>query len=87
MMLVENVQEFRSVCAWNVPFAHSLHAGLTKWRDQGNFGRTRGLQTQRLFSMIQDFWQSSEAVGLLQVSKMLRQLTQNKFQLTNPLLR
>ena len=25
--------------------------------------------------MIQDFWQSSEAVGLSQVSKMLRQLT------------
>ena len=72
MKLVENTQEFRSVCPWNIPFAHSLHAGLTKWPDQGNFGRTRGLQTQRLFSMIQDFWQSSEAVGLSQVSKMLR---------------
>ena len=48
---------------------------LTQWPDQGTFGRTRDLQMQRLFSMIQDFWQSSEAVGLSQVSKMLRQLT------------
>ena len=37
-------------------------------------GRTRGLQTQRLFSMIQDFWQSSEVVGLSKASNMLRQL-------------
>ena len=48
---------------------------LTQWPDQGTFGRTRDLQTQRLFSMIQEFWQSSEAVGLSRVSKMLRQLT------------
>ena len=38
--------------------------------------------------MIQDFWRSSEAVGLSQVtcSKMLRQLT-GQIQLTTPLLR
>ena len=43
--------------------------------DQGTTGRTRGLQTEWLFSMMQDFRQSSEAVGLSQVSKILRQLT------------
>ena len=50
---------------------------LTKGPDQGTFGRTRGLQMPRLISIIQDFWRSSEAVGLSQVtcSKMLRQLT------------
>ena len=37
--------------------------------------RTRGLQTQRLFSTIQDFWRSSDAVGLSQVSKVFRLLT------------
>ena len=46
-----------------------------KWPDQGTTGRTRGLQTEQPFSIMQDFWQSSEAVGLSQVRKMLRQLT------------
>ena len=75
MMPIENIQQFRSVCAWNVLSAHSLHVGLPSGPYQGTFGRTRGLQSQRLFSPIQDFWQSSEAAGLSQVSKMLRQLT------------
>ena len=59
-------------------FAHSLHAGL----HSGQSGRTKeplagpeGLQTERTFSMMQDFLQSSEAVRLSQVIKMLRQLT------------
>ena len=39
-----------------------------KWLDQG-------LQTKRSFSMMQDFRQSSETIGLSQVSKMLRQPT------------
>ena len=46
-----------------------------KWPDQGTTGRTRGLQTEQPFSIMQGFWQRSEAVGLLQVSKMLRQRT------------
>ena len=73
-MSVENILELRSVCAWNILFAHSFYAGLQKRPDQGTFGRNSDLQTQRLFSMVQDFWPSSEAVGLSQVSKMLRQL-------------
>ena len=77
MMPIENIQEFRSVCALGLErsFCAQFACRLTKWPDQGTFGRTRDLQTQRLFSMIHDFWQSSEAVGLTQVSKMLRQLT------------
>ena len=59
-------------------FAYSLHAGLqvakvagprNHWPDKLHF------QTERSFSMMQDFRQSSEAVGLSPVSKMSRQLT------------
>ena len=78
MMPTKNIQEFRSVSGfWNVSFWAQFACRLTKWPkwpDQGTAGRSRGLQTQRLFSMMQHFRQSSEAVGLLQVSKMLRQL-------------
>ena len=79
MMLIENIREFRPVGAWNVSFCALLTCLLTKWpkwpdRD-GTTGRTRGLQTKRSFSMMQDFRQSSEAVGLSQVSNMLRKLT------------
>ena len=43
MMPIENIQEFRSVCAWNVLLAQSLHADLqikvagprNLWPDQG----------------------------------------------------
>ena len=52
-------------------FAHSFAC----WFTSGQSGWTRGLQTKRLFSMMQDFRQSSETIGLSQVSKMLRQLT------------
>ena len=55
-------------------FAH-FWCRLTKWPDQGTTGRTRGLQTERSFSIMQDFWKSSEALGVSQVSEMLRQLT------------
>ena len=41
----------------------------------GTTGRTRGLQTERSFSMMHDFRQSSEALRLSQVSKMLLQLS------------
>ena len=60
------------------PFAHSLHAGIQSYqtgRTKEPCWKTRCLQTERSFSMMQDFRQSSEAVGLSQVSKMLRQLT------------
>ena len=57
---------------------HSLHAGL-QW---GQSGRTKeplagpgAFKRSGLFCMMQDFRQSSEAVRLSQVSKMLRQLT------------
>lgn len=46
-------------------------------------GRTRGLQMERSFSMMRGFRQNSEAVGLSQVSKMIRQ----SFQLTTLLPR
>ena len=45
-----------------------------KQPDQRTTGSTRGLQTERSFSMIQDFRQSSGTTDLSQVSKMLRQL-------------
>ena len=32
MMPIENIQEIRSVCAWNILFARSLHAGLQSGR-------------------------------------------------------
>ena len=41
----------------------------------GITGRTRGFQTERSFSMMHDFRQSSEALRLSQVSKMLLQLS------------
>ena len=72
MMPIENIQVLGTF-----PFAQ-FTCRLTKWPkwlDQGTTGRTRGLQTEEPFSIMQDFWQSSEAVGLSQVSKMLRQLT------------
>ena len=73
MMPKENIQQFRSFGAWNVSFCTQVACPLTP----GQSGRTRGLQikTERSFSMMQDFGQSSEAVGFSQVSKMLRQLT------------
>ena len=41
----------------------------------GTTGWTRGLQTERSFSMMHYFQQSSEALRLSQVSKMLLQLS------------
>ena len=47
-----------------------------KWpKLAGTTGRTRGLETERLFSMMHDFRQSSEALRLSQGSKMLLQLS------------
>ena len=71
MMPIENIQEFRSNGAWNVSFC----AQFACWFTSGQSGWTRGLQTRRSFSMMQDFRQSSETIGTSQVSKMLRQLT------------
>ena len=62
MMPTENIQEFRSVSAWNVSFAHSLHASLQSgqvaelinhWLDQGP-SNGNGLYLQcRIFSKAQ----------------------------------
>ena len=41
----------------------------------GTTGRTRGLQTERSFSMMHDFGQSSEALRLSQFSKISLQLS------------
>ena len=71
MMPIENIQEFRSNGAWNVSFC----AQFACWFTSGQSGWTRGLQTKRSFSMMQDFRQSSETIGTSPVSKMLRQLT------------
>ena len=63
MMPIEDIQEFGSVGAKNVTSGRFM-----------NHWPARGLQTEQSFSMVQDFWQRSEAVGLSQVSKLLQQL-------------
>ena len=75
MMPIENIQEFRSDGAWNVSFCVPLMLAYKVAKVAGTTGRTRGLQTERSFFMMQYFRQSSEALRLSQVSKMLRQLT------------
>ena len=66
MMPIEDIQEFGSVGAKNVTSGQSGRF-MNLWP-------ARGLQTEQSFSMVQDFRQRSEAVGLSQVSKMLQQL-------------
>ena len=72
-MPMKNIQEFRSdganwkVCFYSLLMSASKVAGTTGW--------TRGLQTERSFSMMHYFQQSSEALHLSQVSKMLLQLS------------
>ena len=78
MMPIENIQEFTLVGAWKVSCCAQFACRLSKWPkwpDQGTTGRIRDLQSERSFSMMEDFRQSSEAVGLSQVSNMLRELT------------
>ena len=67
----ENIQEFRSVDAWNVSFCAQFTCRLTTWPKWADRGPSNGVS----FSMMHDFRQSSEAVGLPQASKMLRKLT------------
>ena len=71
-MPMKNIQEFRSDGAWKVSF-YSLLMSASKVA--GTTGWTRGLQTERSFSMMHYFQQSSEALHLSQVSKMLLQLS------------
>ena len=74
MMAVENVQEFRSVCVWNVSFCAqfgSVCMPAYKWQKWPDQGPSNGA----VIFYDAGFRQSSEAVGLSQVSKMLRQLT------------
>ena len=78
MMPIENIREITSVGAWNVSCCDQYACRLSKWPkwpDQGTTGRIRHLQTERSFSMMEDFRQSSEAVGLSQVSNILWELT------------
>ena len=42
MIPIENIQEFRFVCAWNILFAHSLYAGLQSGRTRGSFLESPG---------------------------------------------
>ena len=52
-MPTKNILEFRSVSAWNVSFAHSLHASLQSAQVAEpkllTTGRTRDLQTGTVF--------------------------------------
>ena len=64
MLPIENVQEFRSVGAMNITSGQS---GRTKEPLAG-----QGPSNGAVSFMMEDFRQSSEAVGLSQVSKMLR---------------
>ena len=62
MMPIENIQEFRSVCAWIFFFAHSLHAGLQSGRTKEPLAGTRTFYEGILYDP--GVWQSSEAAGL-----------------------
>ena len=74
-MPIENIQEFRW---WRLErfflrtFDAGLQSGQRGWTKEPLAG-PRGLHKERKF--VQEFRPSSEAVGLSQVNKMLRQLT------------
>ena len=74
-MPIKIIQEFRSHGAWKVSFYALLMSASKVAKVAGTTGRTRGLQTERSFSMMHDFRQSSKALRLSQVSKMLLQLS------------
>ena len=74
-MPIKNIQEFRSDGAWKVSFHALLMSASKVAQVAGTTGRTRDLQTERSFSMMHDNRQSSEALRLSQVSKMLLQLS------------
>ena len=80
MMPKENIQQFRSVGAWNVSFCTQVACRLTP----GQSGRTRGLQikTERSFSMMQDFGQSSLKLSAFHKLVKCYGNLQDKFQLT-----
>ena len=63
----ENIQEFRSVSVWNVSICAQFVCRAykeAKQTDQDTNDQTRGLQTERSFSIMQDFWLGSEAATL-----------------------
>ena len=74
-MPIKIIQEFRSHGAWKVSFYALLMSASKVAKVAGTTGQTRGLQTERSFSMMHDFRQSSKALRLSQVSKMLLQLS------------
>ena len=75
MISIKNIQEFRSDGVWKVSFYARLMSASRVAKVAGTTGRTRGLQRERSFSMMHDFRESSEALRLSQVSKMLLQLS------------
>ena len=71
MMPIEHIQEIRSVGTWNVSFCTQFACRLTKWPKWRDQVPSNGL----VIFYDAGFLESSEAVGLSQVSEMLRQLT------------
>ena len=69
-MPIKNIPEFRSDCAWNVSFYALLMPASKVAKVAGTTGTFHCH-----FSMIHDFRQSSEALRLSQVSRMLLQLS------------
>ena len=80
MMAVENVQEFRSVCAWNVCFCAQFGSVCIpaykwpKWPDQRNLP-DQGPSNGAVIFYDAGFWAKVRSCLLSQVSKILRQLT------------
>ena len=83
------MQEFSSDGAWNVSLCAQFAGWLSKWPkwpDQGTTEWTRGLQTERSFSMIRIFGKARKLSVCHKLVKCYGNL-QDKFQRTNLLLR
>ena len=70
-MPLENIQEFRSDGTWSVSFCALLMPAYNVAKVAGPGGTFK--RSGHFLYMMQDFRESSEAVGLSQVSKTLRQ--------------
>ena len=86
MKRIENIQEFRALSAWNILFAHSLHAGLQKGRTKepltgpGAFKRRGYFLRPRICGEAQKLSVCYKSVKCFGTE-------QDKFQLTTLLLR
>ena len=79
-MPIENIQELYQLVLGTLLFAHSLHAGLqvakvAKVARPRNHWRDQRPSNGAVVFYDAEFSANSEAFGLIQVSKMLRQLT------------